>query len=316
MRSRINEKSLIQLGTGHSSNPAFQTALEGFLASLKGRKHSANTVKKRRDSLRRFLLYLDARGVASFADVDLQTLEEFRLCLVDHDYSESEIESSLRSVRLLFRHMEEENLIFDNPAQRLKIRKATLTLGKVLTEKEVQALLAAPDLATTQGVRDRALLEVLYSTGLRRGEAAGLRLNDVDLERGTVKVLGKGRKERLIPLGKQAVKYLGLYIKEARPRLLPKLTPPSDALWYDRLRQRLSEPGVCHAVIAAARRAGVAADTHTLRRTCATHLLRGGAHPAVVAQLLGHSGLRSLSHYLRTTITDLQKAHAMSKPGR
>jgi len=273
-------------------------------------------VKKRRDCLRKFLLYLDARGIEKFADVDIKTLETFRLCLVEHDYSESEIESSMRSAQYLLRYLEEQNLIFDNPADRLKIHKAALSLGKVLSEKEIQRLLAVPDLTTPRGLRDRALLEVLYSTGMRRGEAVGLSIYDVDLDRATVKVQGKGRKQRLIPLGRHAVKYLRLYLQEARPRLLPKFMPPSDALWLDRRRGPMSHASICHAVVACARAAKLAADTHTLRRTCATQMLRGSAHPAVVAQILGHSGLRSLSHYLRTTITDLQKAHALSNPGK
>ena len=315
-RIRINETGDIQLGTGATTTPVFLAALDGFLATLKAKQQSPATVHKRRDSLRRLLLFLERSGVEKFADVDLRTLEAFRLCLVEHGYSDSELEGSLRSAQFLFRYLEERNLIFDNPAERLAIPKARLSFGKVLTEKEIQKLLAVPDLTKPRGLRDRAILETLYSAGMRRGEAAGLALHDVDLDRGTVKVRGKGRKERLIPLGKQAVKYLRLYIQEARPCLLPKLTPPTDALWYNRRRRPLPESSLCHVVTSSAREAGVAADAHTLRRTCATHMLRGGAHPAVVAQILGHSGLRSLSHYLRTTVTDLQKAHSLSNPGR
>ena len=151
---------------------------------------------------------------------------------------------------------------------------------------------------------------------MRRAEAPGLTLYDVDLDRATVRVQGKGRKQRLIPLGKHAVKYVRLYLQEARPRLFPKGRPPSDAFWLDPRKKALNLRSVCKIVSSCAGQAGLTAvDTHTLRRTCATQLLRGGAHPAVVAQILGHTGLRSLSHYLRTTITDLQKSHNQSKPG-
>jgi integrase/recombinase XerD len=314
--TRLNHTGDIQLGRGETANTAFKKTLEAFLATLKARKYSQETVKKRRDCLRKFLLYLEARGIQRFADVDAKTLEEFRLCLIEHDYSPSEQEATLRSILFLFRYLAEQNLVFDNPAARLKIPKAPLNLGRVLNEKEIQRLLAVPDLTKPRGLRDRALLEVLYSTGMRRGEAVGLAIHDVDLDRGTVKVLGKGRKQRLIPLGKHAVKYLRLYLQEARPRLLPKFMPATAALWFDRRREGMTAQSIGHVVKTCARGAGLTGiDTHTLRRTCATQLLRGGAHPAVVAQILGHSGLRSLSHYLRTTITDLQKSHSQTNPG-
>jgi len=315
--TNINKAGSIQLGRGETANEAFKKTAEAFLATLKAKQQSPETVKKRRDCLRRLLLFLEAKGIERFADVDGKTLESFKLCLIEHDYSANEIEATLRSTQFLFHYLEETNQIFDNPAERLKIQKPPLTLGTVLSEREIQRLLAVPDLTKQRGLRDRALLEVLYSTGMRRGEATGLTIYDVDLDRATVKVQGKGRKQRLIPLGKHAVKYLRLYLQEGRPRLLPKFAPPSDALWLDRSRKGMAHHSICHVVNVSAQKAKLkAVDTHTLRRTCATHMLRGGAHPAVVAQILGHSGLRSLSHYLRTTITDLQQAHSQTNPGR
>lgn len=316
-KTKINQRGTIQLGRGDTTNAVLQEAVDGFLATLTARKQSPQTVKKRRDCLRKFLLFLEASGFARFADVDGKALETFRLCLVEHAYSPCEIEASLRSTQFLFRYLEEQNLIFDNPAARLQIRKARVPLGTVLSAPEMKRLLAVPDLTCPSGLRDRALLELLYATGIRRGEAVGLTVFDVDLEHATLKVQGKGRKQRLVPLGKHAVNYLRLYLQESRPRLLPKFAPAPAALWLNRHRQGLRQQALAHIIATSARKAGIkAVDTHTLRRTCATELLRGGAHPAVVAQILGHSGLRSLSHYLQTTIQDLQKAHALTNPGR
>lgn len=314
--SRVNAVGSIQLGRGETATAAFLEAQRDYLAALKARKQSPETIDKRRNCLRKFFLYLDARGIERFADVDAKFLDEFRLCLIEHGYSPSEIEATLRSTQFLFRHLVEKNQIFDDPTERMKIVKAPESLGNVLTEREVQRVLAVPDLTKPRGLRDRALLEVLYSTGMRRGEAAGLTIHDVDLDRATVKVRGKFGKQRLIPLGKHAVTYLRLYLQEARPRLLPKLMPASDALWLDRRRKGIQSQSIHQIVKTCAAAAGVVSDTHTMRRTCATQMLRGGAHPAVVAQILGHSGLGTLSHYLRTTITDLQKAHAQTNPGR
>ncbi len=308
----------ITFSRGHSTNAALTGPVDEFLADLRARKFSPQSITKRKDDLRKLLIYLEARGIGALADVDLKTLEAYRFALVDHGYGDSSIESALRAASLFFRFLEERGKLFENPAKRLKVPKAPVIMGTVLTEKEIRKLLAQPDVTRPQGLRDRAILEVLYSTGMRRGEAVALTVFDVHLDEATVKVTGKGRKQRLLPLGKHAVKYLRLYMKEARPRFCPKLCPAPDALWLDRRRQGLSTQGITHLISLYGKQAklGKSVDAHAIRRTCATLLLRGGAHPVVVAQLLGHSGLRSLSHYLRTTITDLQKAHSISNPGK
>lgn len=313
-----DSKKDIPFSRGRSENATLTGPVDEFLADLRARKLSPQSVTKRTDDLRKLLIYLDARKIGTLADVDLKTLEAYRFALVEHGYSDSAIESALRAASLFFRFLEERGHLFENPARRLKIPKAPVIMGTVLTEKEIKQLLAQPDLSTPRGIRDRAILEVLYSTGMRRGEAVSLNIFDVHLDEATIKVIGKGRKQRLLPLGKHAVKYLRLYMKDARPTFTPKLCPAPDALWLDRYRRALSYQGITNLIGLYGRQSklGKSVDIHTIRRTCATHMLRGGAHPVVVAQMLGHSGLRSLSHYLRTTITDLQKAHANAKPGR
>jgi site-specific recombinase XerD len=303
---------------GRCTVEALTGPVEAFLADLAARKYSPASIGKRTDDLRKLLVYLDARQIGSFADIELKTLEQYRFALVEHGYRDATIESALRTVSLFFRFLEDRGHLFENPAHKLKVPKAPVVLGTVLSEQEIAKLLASPDLASRIGLRDRSILEVIYSTGIRRGEAAGLQLHDVHLDEGTLRVTGKGRKERLLPLGRHAVKYLRLYIREARPEYLPKLSPPPDALWLDRYSKPVSAPGIARIISLHAKASGVGKpiDAHSLRRTCATQMLRGGAHPVVVAQMLGHSGLRSLSHYLQTTITDLQKSHQLSNPGK
>ena len=315
---RKNSTGKIQLGTGNPTNEALITPARQYIALLEAREYSRESTRKRWECMRRFLRYLEAVGIERVQDVSLDHIEGYRHCLVEHEYSGSVIESSMRTVSLFFRFLEEGNMVFDNPARRLHIPKANVPFGPVLTEREVNKLLAGPDLTRTWGVRDRALLETLYSTGVRRAEAVSLTVFDVDLERATLRVKGKGRKQRLIPLGKHAVKFLRLYLNDARPRMLPKFTPPPELLWLDRNRTGIGGPGISHILKHYGELAKITkpVNTHTLRRTCATHLLRGGAHPAVVAQLLGHASLNTLSHYLQTTITDLMKAHAQTKPGK
>ncbi len=316
--SKLSERSSIPFSRGRCTALELTGPVDAFLADLRARKLSGQTVAKRTDDLRKLLVYLDAQGIDSPADVDLKTLETYRFALVDHGYSDSSIESALRAASLFFRFLEERGHLFENPARRLKIRKAPVIMGTVLTESEIKKLLAAPDVTWPRGLRDRAILEVLYSTGLRRAEAVALTVFDVHLDEATISVTGKGRKQRLLPLGKHAVKYVRLYLQEARQSFTPRLCPAPDALWLDRYRKALSAQGVAHVIGLYGRKAKLnkPVDVHTMRRTCATHMLRGGAHPVAVAQMLGHSGLRSLSHYLRTTITDLQKAHANANPGQ
>ena len=307
----------IPFSRGSCTIKALTEPVEKFLQSLKARKLSIRTIGKRSDDLRKLLIYLEACGMRTPADVELKTLEAYRFALVDHGYSDSTIESALRAASLFFRFSEENGDLFENPARRLKIRKAPVIMGTILTEKEILQLLAAPDLTRPRGLRDRAILEVLYSTGMRRGEAAALSIFDVQPDEATVSVTGKGRKQRLLPLGRHAVKYLRLYLHEARQSFTPRLCPSPDALWLDRYRKALSAQGLADVISLAGRKAKLdkPVDAHTLRRSCATHMLRGGAHPVAVARMLGHTGLRSLSHYLSTTITDLMQAHAQTKPG-
>ena len=142
-------------------------------------------------------------------------------------------------------------------------------------------------------------------------------MHDVDLDRTTIRVHGKRNKVRLLPLGREAVKYLKLYLQHARPWLLRFVEDKPDALWITRQHVPVNEQTFSRMLCEYCKEAGVELmGIHTFRRSCATHMLQNGAHPVVVAELLGHSNLSSLAHYLRTTITDLKNAHARTVLGR
>lgn len=316
--AKHNTVGTIQLGVGTPKNEATILLAREYLALLESRSYSTESVRKRWDCMRRFLLYLEARKIERMQDVDLKLLEDYQHCLVEHGYSASIMESAMRTVKLFYRFLEDKNLVFDNPSIRIRIQKTPVVLGTVLTEREVQRMLAVPDLTRPIGIRDRAMLETLYSTGIRREEASRNTVFDVDLDHATLRVTGKGRKQRLLPLGKHAVKFLGIYLREARPKMLPKFTASPDALWLDRNRTEMTKTSISHVVNRHARKAGIGkqVNTHALRRTMATHLLRNGAHPVAVAQMLGHAGLTSLSHYLQTTVTDLMRSHRQSNVGK
>jgi integrase/recombinase XerD len=238
--------------------------------------------------------------------------------LTERGMSSSSVAITVRVARSFFAHLEREGAVFVSPAAGLRTPKRKRGLGPVLTEEEARLLLAAPDVSTVFGLRDRALLEVMYGTGARLEEATTLRLDDLDMDGGTIRLTGKGRKERAVPLGRHAVWWIEAYVRNARPWFL-RGRRDAGALWYGVFKTPLTTCGVAQLVAKNAKRAGIRAEArgcHAVRRACATHMLRRGAHPAMVAEMLGHSGLHSLGHYLRVSIADLKKAHAGSKVGR
>ena len=293
------------------------SALDTFLEDLAGKKHSPKTIKKRKSGVMRFIEYLDRHSIKRWQDVTPSTIDDYRIEILDQGYSPHSICSFLQSMKMTFTFMEDRAILFDNPTRDMIITKPKPELGLVLTQQEIRDLLAQPDLTTPHGVRDRAIIETFYGAGVRLGECAAITIYDVDVDNQTVTVTGKGSKQRIIPIGRHAAKYLGLYLRDARKRLLRDDLPPEE-LWLGRGGGRPLGAATLRQIIK--RHADAAdlpeeTDTHCLRRTCATHMLRGGAHPVAVAQMLGHSDLSSLAHYLKTTIADLKNTHEQSNPG-
>ena len=311
-------KDKIEKRRHHRQHPEHAEALKEFMEHMKARRFQPSSVIKYRDSVMKFLDYLHERNIAGLQDVTYDDIIVYRHSLAERNYSPYSICAYMQQMKAFFNFIEETGRIFDNPSRRLIVSRATLTLGSVLTESQVKKLLAAPDISKPRGLRDRAVLEVLYSTGVRREELMNMTIFDIDLDGRTVRVIGKGRKERILPLGRHAANYVGLYLKNARPKLVPKDRPPTDALWLSRNHRAISKqlPGQVVGRCAAAAGLPPGTSTHTLRRTCATHLLRNGAHPMMVSTLLGHSSLRTLGHYLKISVADMMKAHAKTNPGK
>jgi integrase/recombinase XerD len=181
----------------------------------------------------------------------------------------------------------------------------------------MKALLSQPDISRPTGIRDRAVLEVFYSTGARLEELCGMNVHDADLKQGRIRITGKGNKERAVPMGRQAVYWTERYLKDVRPGFLRK-RPDEPALWLGVAGKRINPLIVERFIRRYGEKAGIKhpVTPHTLRRACATHMLRGGAHPVQIQMLLGHASLRILSRYLKVTITDMMKTHARGKPGK
>jgi len=220
----------------------------------------------------------------------------------------------LSSFRRFFRYLIREGLIAEDPTAQIAMPKIGRSLPRSLSESEVEALLAAPAVADPLGHRDRTMLEVLYATGLRVSELVHLKLGQINLNQGVIRVLGKGNRERLIPLGEEAVRWLKNFLDGARADIL--LDRSTDFLFPTRRGDRMTRQAFWHIIKRYARKASVDRDLspHTLRHAFATHLLNHGADLRVVQMLLGHSDLSTTQIYTHVARERLKELHTGNHP--
>lgn len=220
----------------------------------------------------------------------------------------------LSSIRRFYRYLVRERLVSEDPSSRIDAPKLGRSLPKSLTEEEVEALLGAPDTSNLLGMRDRAMLEVLYASGLRVSELVGLVLPQLNLQQGLVKVIGKGNKERLVPLGEEALSWLERYVRETRGLLLGAVQ--SDVLFPSRRGSAMTRQAFWQLIKRYALLAGISKSLspHTLRHAFATHLLNHGADLRVVQLLLGHSSLSTTQIYTHVARERLKNLHAIHHP--
>jgi integrase/recombinase XerC len=262
--------------------------------------------------------YARARSPArGLAEMDTPFLRSYLASLsTEKGLARSSIARKAASLRAFFRYLARRGIIGHSPAQNLETPRRKAPLPKFLSEDAVSLLLRAPDTSRPDGLRDRAILETLYASGVRGGELAALDLPDILREEGDAEAAlrirrGKGDKERLALLGKAAVAALDSYLESGRPVLLANGTRATDALFLNKFGGRLSDRGVrrlfdkyCTAVASAHK-----ITPHTLRHSFATHLLDNGADLRVVQELLGHSDLSTTQIYTHVTTTRLKKAY-------
>ena len=294
-----------------------------YLEDAKGA--SPHTLRSYSSDLIQFISWLESEKlVRSGAEPDRVTylmIRRYLGHLTQKGYERRSVLRKLSSIKAWFKWLEREGAIVQNPADAVLSPKAARDLPDVLTQSEVETLLALPDSSTRFGVRDRALLETLYATGLRVAECANMTLGDVDWRMGEVRVRGgKGQKERIVLLGRPAVAALNLYMNEARGLLMAqrqdKTAATTDAIWINSRGTKLSAHAIYVLVCGYARRAAIDKNVtpHTLRHSFATHLLEGGADLRVVQELLGHTSLSSTQIYTRVSASHLKKVYGASHP--
>jgi integrase/recombinase XerC len=254
------------------------------------------------------------KKVDTFDKVTKQTVRDYMVWLMDQRIAKSSITCKLSAVRSFYDYLQKEGLIQENPLEKITSPKQDKKLPSYLTGDEVNKLLLAPDISTTVGLRDRAILELLYASGLRVSELAHLTISRIDMETRELRVIGKGSKERLVLMGKPALEALVNYLKEGRHKLAGK--KKTDAVFINRYGQQLIERRIQKIVKQYARISGInkRVHPHTIRHTFATHLLDGGADLRVVQELLGHASLTTTQIYTHVSQTQAKKVYLAAHP--
>ncbi|MGA2747602.1 MAG: tyrosine-type recombinase/integrase [Verrucomicrobiota bacterium] len=297
---------------------SMETLLENHLELLRVRHFSPQTVKCREHSIKMFFEHLKTSGVADLREVSRDTIQDYQLALMRR-YPSATVRHHMSSLRQFFAQLENTDAILLNPTAGVPLPKWERRLPKrILTPAEVRKLLNAPD-ETPKGLRDKALLELFYSSGIRREEMTRLTLPDVDIRNGFVRVQGKGSKERIVPVGQSACEAIGRYLKDARNVWLKAPRNPgwTDALWLSPIQPHgpLKKEAIALIILRHARRVlGRNVSPHVWRHTFATHLVSNGSNVVYVQRLLGHKSLKTTDIYTRVTMTDLKKTLQRTHP--
>ncbi len=276
---------------------------------------SPNTLAAYRADLSHFNAWRRTHAPGPVAGLDPLVLTGYVDDLVQRGLAPASIARHLASLSTFFRYLIQEGLAGENLARLLISPRLWDRLPTVLSPRQVAALLDSPSADTPLGQRDRAILETLYATGCRVSEVAGLTRFDVDLTARVARCIGKGNKQRLVPLGQRACSALQLYLESVRPRLV-RPGRPCDETFLSRNGQPLSRVTIWRIVKQAARRAGLPArvSPHTLRHSFATHLLAGGADLRVVQEMLGHASIATTQIYTRVETSRLREIHGRCHP--
>jgi integrase/recombinase XerD len=284
-----------------------------YVETLQARRFSLRTVDCYRRALGDFVARVKKPDVRSILAPDL---EAYRLNLLERRFKPASIQSYFQAIRGFFRHLEEQQAIFENPAEGLPVMKVPTLLQPVPTEEEMRILLGQPKVATSVGIRDRAMLEFVYSTGVRRQELLDLKVSSIQRDASEARIFGKGGKERMVPVGQVALDWVGRYLDEVRGDWAAGGS--GEALWLAATGRPLGAGAIVINLRQYQRQGNIQTriGLHSIRRACATHMLRRGASPVAIQQLLGHATLENLEQYLKVSIADLKRAHENSRVGQ
>ena len=292
-----------------------QALIDRFLDSLWLEKGlSDNTLKAYRSDLEKFGDWAQGHATPIMA-ISREDILRYLLHRMDKGLKARSTARCLSCLRALYRYLQREKKLSDDPTLRVENPKLGRPLPETLTEQDVERLLAAPDINTSMGVRDRTMLEVLYACGLRVSELTSLQLSEINLRQGVIRIVGKGSKERLVPMGEESIAWVTRFLAEARIELL-KRNLAQDCVFPSNRGVAMTRQTFWYRIKAHAQTAGIQKkmSPHTLRHAFATHLLNHGADLRVVQLLLGHSDLSTTQIYTHIAQHRMKELHERHHP--
>jgi len=274
-----------------------------------------NTLESYSRDLRRFILFAgENRKITDIQDVTPEVLVEYLTRIRDEGLAANSMNRSLAALRGFYKYLLREGIITQNPLANIELAKVWMKLPDTISKEEMKTILAQPGTNTIPAIRNTAMLELLYATGIRVSELINLTMNSVNWQVGFLIVMGKGSKERIVPVGKIAYDCTRRYVDEARPQLMQKKS--TDVLFLNRFGKKFTRQGFWKIVVGYAKQAGLQKKVypHTFRHSFASHLLEGGADLRTVQVMLGHSDISTTQIYTHVTREKLREIHQKYHP--
>lgn len=285
-----------------------------FLALEKG--VSENTISAYMFDIERFSTYVFHQGIEKYALIEIQHIHAFLMMLEELGLALSSRTRTLSSLRGFFSYLFSSKIIETDITEKAELPKTRRSLPDTLSIEEMLAILEQPDISTRAGIRDRAMLEMLYACGLRVSELCGLKQRDMLLEQEVIRVFGKGSKERIVPIGSSALEWVDSYQSEVRPHFMKQGISTDDILFLNQRGSGISRMSVWNIVTKATRDAGIEKHVHphTFRHSFATHLLEGGADLRALQEMLGHSDIGTTQIYTHIDREFIRQVHRTYHP--
>ncbi len=273
-----------------------------------------NTLEAYRRDLRRFLLIVQEKGFTDFQQIMPEAIIEYLVRIKDEGLSPNSMNRSLAAMRGFYKYLLREKMIEQTPLANIELAKVWMRLPDTISKEEMNLILAQPGVETAATLRNTAMLELLYATGIRVSELIGLTMNSINWQVGFLVVMGKGSKERIVPIGKTAYDCTKLYVEESRPQLMQGKS--TDVLFLNRFGGKFTRQGFWKMVVGYAKKSGLQKKVHphTFRHSFASHLLEGGADLRTVQVMLGHADISTTQIYTHITRERLKEIHQKYHP--
>ncbi|MDD4091595.1 MAG: site-specific tyrosine recombinase XerD [Smithellaceae bacterium] len=275
---------------------------------------SGNTLEAYGRDLKRYLTFLEQRGISDARSVAPQTVVDFLVQIKSEGLSANSMNRALAALRGFYNYLLQERVLEESPLAHIELAKVWMRLPDTVSQEEMNRILSGPEDSTPSGLRDRAMLELLYATGLRVTELISLSMNSINWQVGFLVVMGKGGKERVVPVGKTAYDFVRRYVDEARPKFVRSKT--TEVLFLNRFGRAFTRQGLWKIIVGYAQKAGLQKNVHphTFRHSFASHLLEGGADLRAVQVMLGHSDISTTQIYTHVTRERLKEIHRKYHP--